>query len=396
MATDPPDRPLRIAVVTSLFPLSSEPYRGIPIYYTVEQLTHLAEVEVFVPLAVYPPVSWLQPKSYIYRGADPAWQPPGVRVQYCEYSVLPRITRPINGQLAARRLIGPLRRFRPDVVLAYWIYPDGHGAAITARSLGVPLVVGSRGSDLRPSDPFTIRGVRSVLAEASAILTVSGELRDRALELGAPAERIHVILNGCDASVFAPGDRVAARRELGVDESSEVVLFVGHLIPVKGVTHLMTAAIELAARRPRLELVLVGEGQQHAELEAALAASGAALKVRFAGAQPPAEVARWMRACDVFCLPSLNEGCPNVVIEALSTGRPVVASSVGAIPDLLDETRGILTPPREPRALAAALDSALDRRWDTETIAASARRGWDAVARQTLDVCRAALAAPRH
>jgi glycosyltransferase involved in cell wall biosynthesis len=165
---------------------------------------------------------------------------------------------------------------------------------------------------------------------------------------------------------------------------------------VKGVTDLLKAAVELAARRPRLELVLVGEGQQHAELEAALAASGSGLKVRFTGALPPVEVARWMRACDVFCLPSLNEGCPNVVIEALSTGRPVVASSVGAIPDLLDDTRGILTPPRDPRALAAALDTALDRRWDTETIAASARRGWDTVARQTLDVCRAALAAPRH
>lgn len=396
MATDQPDRPLRIAVVTSLFPLSTEPYRGIPIYYTVEQLSHLAEVEVFVPLAIYPPVSWLQPKTYLYRRADPAWQPPGVRVHYCEYSVLPRITRPINGHLAARRLVGPLRRFRPDIVLAYWIYPDGHGAAIAARSLSVPLAVGSRGTDLRPSDPFTTRGVRSVLAEAAAILTVSGELRDRALDLGAPADRIHVILNGCDGSIFAPGDRADARRQLAVEPDSEVVLFAGHLIPVKGVTDLMKAAVELAARRPRLELVLVGEGQQHAELEATLAASGSRLKVRFTGALPPAEVARWMRACDVFCLPSLNEGCPNVVIEALATGRPVVASSVGAIPDLLDDTRGILTPPRDPLALAAALDAALDRRWDTETIAASARRGWDTVARQTLDVCRAALAAPRH
>jgi len=391
MSFDTTSRPARIAVVTPLFPLSTEPHRGIPIYHTVSQLDRLATVEVFVPLAVYPPVSWLQPKSYIYRRADPTWQPAGARVHYCEYPALPRLTRPFNGRLAANRLIGPIRAFQPDIILAYWLYPEGYAACLTARKLGVPIVVGSRGTDLRPPDPFTTRGVRSVLAQAAGILTVSSELRQRALELGAPADRIHVILNGCDSSIFAPGSRAGARQALGLNPDSEIILFAGHLIPVKGVKDLLAAAISLAARRQKLELVFVGEGYQHAELQATLAQSGSALPVHFAGSCTPRQVVLWMHACNVFCLPSLNEGCPNVVIEALSSGRPVVASSVGAIPDLVDQSRGELTPPQNPDALAAALERTLNRNWDAAALSSSMQRGWDTVAQETLAVCQTAL-----
>ncbi|HEY3412179.1 MAG TPA: glycosyltransferase [Armatimonadota bacterium] len=396
MAIDPTSRPLRIAVVTPLFPLDTEPYRGIPIYHTVVQLARFAEVEAFVPLAVYPPVSWLQPKSYIYRRANTAWQPGGVRTHYCEYYVLPHITRPFNGRLAVRRLTGPIRAFRPDLILAYWLYPEGYAACLIARQLGVPVVVGSRGTDLRPPEPFSSRGTRTVLAEAAAVLTVSSELRDRALELGANAASVHVILNGCDSSIFTPGSRIDARAELGLNPDSKIVLFAGHLIPVKGVKDLLTAAISLAARHPKLVLVFVGEGYQQAELQATLTQSGSALPVHFAGSCTPRQVARWMHACNVFCLPSLNEGCPNVVIEALSSGRPVVASSVGAIPDLVDQSRGELTPPQNPDALAAALERTLNRNWDDDALSASMQRGWDTVAQETLAVCQTALSGGRR
>ncbi|MBK7926457.1 MAG: glycosyltransferase [Bryobacterales bacterium] len=98
-----------------------------------------------------------------------------------------------------------------------------------------------------------------------------------------------------------------------------------------------------------------------------------------------------MHACNVFCLPSLNEGCPNVVIEALSAGRLVVASSVGAIPDLVDQSRGELTPPQNPDALAAALERTLNREWRDDALSASMQRGWDTVAQETLAVCQTAL-----
>lgn len=113
--------------------------------------------------------------------------------------------------------------------------------------------------------------------------------------------------------------------------------------------------------------------------------------VEFVGNQNPDEVARWLAASNVFCLPSYSEGCPNVVIEALACGRPVVASDVGGIPELMDSRCGILVPPRDARQLADALAQALDRPWNEDEIAGSSRRTWQDMARETLDVCRSVV-----
>jgi glycosyltransferase involved in cell wall biosynthesis len=95
-----------------------------------------------------------------------------------------------------------------------------------------------------------------------------------------------------------------------------------------------------------------------------------------------------MRAADVFCLPSYSEGCPNVVVEALACGRPVVATKVGGIPELVNETCGMLIPPRNAGELAKALDRALSKPWDSEEIARTFTRSWETVAAETLAVCR--------
>ena len=95
-----------------------------------------------------------------------------------------------------------------------------------------------------------------------------------------------------------------------------------------------------------------------------------------------------MRAADVFCLPSYSEGCPNVVVEALACGRPVVATKVGGIPELVRDGCGILIAPRDAAELRGALDQALSARWDREEIARTSARSWASVAAETMAVCR--------
>src|SRR5205823_8936237 len=105
-------------------------------------------------------------------------------------------------------------------------------------------------------------------------------------------------------------------------------------------------------------------------------------QVRFCGRKPHAEIPDWMAASDLFCLPSLREGCPNVVLEALSCGRPVVASHVGGVPELLDEATGAMPPPGDADALAGALERTLNRPWSEAALRESvAGRSWDAVGR---------------
>jgi glycosyltransferase involved in cell wall biosynthesis len=379
----PPFRP-RIAVVTPLFPIRGEVYRGRPIYLTVREMAAGAEIGVFCPMAVYPPLRALQPRHFVYRRADMSWKPEGIpHLRYLEYPALPLAGRLTNGWFSYRAVLEPLRRFRPDVILAYWLYPEGWGTVRAGQRLGVPVVVGARGSDLlRIADAWTLRMTRRVLAGAAAVAVVSGEMGRRAADLGADPAKVRVIPNGCDTGVFHPADRRAAREALSIPPGSRLVLFVGHLTAAKGALDLVAAFRRMARDGDRL--VLVGEGALRDELSAAATLDPS---LTLAGAAPPEQVARWLAACDLLALPSYSEGCPNVVLEALACGRPVVASRVGASPDLVTPQCGILVPPGGIEALAAALTAALDRVWDPAEIAASHRRPWSAAAKETLELC---------
>lgn len=383
---------MRLLIVTSQFPIAGEPNRGRPIYQTVRELSRLAQVRVLSPVATYP--RWAQPRSYLYRASDEHHSVPGCDVEYVRYPALPAVSRPFNGRLCARAIAAPLRAFAPDLVLSYWLYPDAYGAMLAARQAEVPLVVGARGSDLRVRDVISRRLTRPVLHAARRLLVVSEDLgRVAERDYGAHPDRIRAIPNGCDASIFHPADRAEARRALDLPADAEVVTYVGRLVPEKGLRELLAAAGALRASRPRLQLVLVGEGPMHAEL-AALAAAGE-LPVRFAGTRPPAEVARWMCASDLVTLPSYSEGHPNVLVEALACGRPVVATPVGGIPEVVDAASGVLVPAREPAALAEGLREALERDWDEAALARRFSRDWRQVAQDTLLACEEVLAEAR-
>lgn len=381
---------MRILIVTSQFPIAGEPNRGRPIYQTVRALSGLAQVQVLSPVARYP--RWARPRSYLYRASDPAHAVDGCEVRYLDYPALPALTRPLNGWLCARTLHAPLRAFAPDVVLGYWLYPDAHGAMHAARAAGVPLVVGARGSDLRVRDPISRALTAPVLRAADRILVVSEDLgRVAVQDYGADRRRVRVVANGCDAAIFHPHDRAAARAALAIPGDARLVAYVGRLVPEKGLRELLDAIQVLATTDPRIQLVLVGEGPMRAELEARIASLPEG-RVRLAGAQMPEAVARWMAAADLVTLPSYSEGHPNVLVEALACGRPVVATSVGGIPEVVDTASGVLVPPGDAAALADALRVALARDWDESALAARFSRSWEQVARETLRVCEEAVA----
>jgi teichuronic acid biosynthesis glycosyltransferase TuaC len=233
--------------------------------------------------------------------------------------------------------------------------------------------------------------VRRTMLDAAAVITVSEELRQQAIAMGVPGIKVHTILNGTDGSIFHPGDRDQARREAGCEGKGELILYAGNVIESKGMGELIAAFIELAAARPQARLAVIGNGAYADIVTSRAAAAGIRDRVLMLGRRKSAEVARWMRAADIFCLTSYYEGCPNVLVEALACGRPIVATNVGGIPELVDGRSGILVPPRDAAKLRLALDAALAQRWDGERIAATYRRGWEEVADHTYEVCRGML-----
>jgi glycosyltransferase involved in cell wall biosynthesis len=378
---------LRILVVTSQFPLAGEPTRGRPILQTVRELAQLAEVRVLSPVAVYP--RWARPRSYLFR------LPQGLSLdcdaEYVGYPALPAISRPFNGWLCGRAIEDAVGRFRPDVLLSYWLYPDAYGAMLAAKRHRVPLVAGARGSDIRVRDPVSRRLTRPIIAAATRLLVVSADLgRLAEHEYGADPARVRVVANGCDATIFQRRSREAARNALGVPCHKKLIVYAGRLVAEKGLHELLAAVRELSARQPEIEMAMLGDGPLRDGIAVA-ANRMTGLRVHLPGALPPETVARWMQAADVVTLPSYSEGHPNVLVEALACGRPVVATPVGGVREIVDDSCGILVPPRDATALAAGLARALAGQWDEEALSRRFSRSWRDVADDTLGACIEAL-----
>jgi teichuronic acid biosynthesis glycosyltransferase TuaC len=380
---------LKVTVVTPIFPIPAQPYRGHSEYEIVLALSKRADVNVICPFPRYP--RWFQP-HFDYRHPDLSYSPPGVATRYFEYPALPGLTRCINGVVCAKYLEPYFREKKPDVACNFWIYPEGYATVAVARRLGIPAVVGSIGSDLnRFADPASRWLTRLAMKRAAFVVTKSEHLRQRAMQMGVPAGKVRTIRNGCNPTVFHLRDRSAARAQLSVDDRAELVLFVGRLDTAKGIGELMEAFASLAKRRPNLRLAFVGDGPGAEHLRAKAKHLSLEGRIILIGPCPSHIVAKWLAAANVLALPSYNEGYPNVVIEALSCGRPVIATNVGGILELVNEDSGILIAPRDWRALAKAIEKAMERDWDEHSISEQFRRGWDEAADELLRICELAV-----
>ncbi|HKO18352.1 MAG TPA: glycosyltransferase, partial [Acidobacteriaceae bacterium] len=246
-----------------------------------------------------------------------------------------------------------------------------------AKALSVPFVAVSIGSDINNiRDAASARHTRKVLREADFVVTKSHDLRAKAIQMGASQDKTRAVLNGCDLSVFYPSDRMEARRKLGIDQSCQAIVYIGRIDKKKGLIELVQAASLLQPSHPNLQVYMVGEGPDRHAVEHAIKSRHAQSYVHAMPSCAPEEVATWMAAADLVTLPSYMEGCPNVVLEALASGRPVVASNVGGISEIMSNECGCLVPPRDAQSLAHALDAVLRQTWVPEAIAKGWSRSW--------------------
>lgn len=385
---------MRVAVITRYFPTSHEPWAGHSAYQTLRFLAQRCELKVFYPESQYPPL--LTPKSRAGRRVDFNHAVAGVDVEYIPYLALPAVSRPLNGLSAARSILSSVRAWQPEIILNYIVYPDGEAARRVARALRIPFVVTAIGTDLNVIPPLCDGLTRRVLREADYTITVSGDLLRTARSLGAPAERSGAVLNGCDTGIFHPRDRAQARALLGVPADTEAIVYIGRLDFAKGLRELISAVASLRGDRPRLQCYIVGDGLVRQQLLEMIGSNGADAQITLVPSCPTDGVAAWMAASDLVTLPSYREGCPNVVIEALASGRPVVATDVGGIPELMDEASGQMVPAHDAEALAAALDRVLAQPWDPQAIAARHSRNWSDVSDDVEVILRSVLEAAKE
>jgi glycosyltransferase involved in cell wall biosynthesis len=338
--------------ISNLFPDTREPYRGLD---NATVLHHLArEFEIRV-VALRPKLPLRPARRFECRPEDRVFAP-----KYLEVPYIPKIGSRWNHRLMARTLREALDETTPSLVLSSWIYPDSCAVSLLSAELGFPFVSIAQGSDVHQYLKMPVR--RSIIVEAlgraSAVITRSGELARLLAEAGVAREKAHPVYNGIDFEVFKPGDPAAARRSLGLPVEGKMALFVGNFFDIKNPLLLVEAFAGLADKSAFL--VTIGGGPLEAEAKA-LAAKLAA-KVIFAGRKLAPEVAEYMRAADLLCLPSKNEGVPNVILEAFASGLPVLASRVGGIPEVHNrEFLGKLVAPGDAGALREAMAELLSQ-----------------------------------
>ncbi len=390
----------RVLVVTRIFPNRVEPTFGP---YNEKQLAALAglgwDVHVISPVPWFPGASLLPGKSRASHldGVPRSDVISGLPVTHPRYLHVPRLLG-VHAPLYASGVLPDVLRLRGqfDVILSPFAYPDGVASIVLGRALGIPVVVKLHGGDMNVGArlPGPGRWIRRMFPRAARIVAVSSPLADLAVEVGVPRSRVDVVQDGVDEKVFHVRPAGQVRGKLGLDPTRKLIVYVGRLERRKGVYELMTAFDAVAAMRPDVDLVLVGDGDDTAACRAW--AERTAGRARLTGNLGMKDVADQIAASDMLVLPSHAEGTPNVVIEALASGRPVVATRVGGIPDMVHDIRmGELVPKEDADALAGALLRSLTRTYDAnEVVKLSGRGTWTDSARALADSLSAAIEAP--
>lgn len=391
------ERPLRVLAMTRLFPNSVEPHAAA---FNRQQFVELGRRCDLSLLAVIP---WFPAAGVFARwsaagrlgAVPPSEQIAGQTTLHPRVVYIPKL-HAVAPALYAASLWRQVRRYRGqvDVVLGSWAFPDGVAAVMLARRLGVPAVIKLHGSDMNviAEIPAVRRWLRWALPKADRVVAVSRGLAEKARALGVAPENIALVGNGVDRELFTPRDRAQARAVVAGPAADKWIVYVGRLDRAKGIDELLAAYAQIAATDGDVGLALVGDGPMGAAARAFAARYPG--RVVVAGVRPLDEVAQWVAASDVLTLPSWNEGTPNVLLEALASGRRVVSTRVGGIPDVVTTPAlGELVAPRDTDALAEALARAVRTPYDPAAVADAAPGGWDDSANRLLTVLGQACAA---
>jgi glycosyltransferase involved in cell wall biosynthesis len=376
-----------------LFPNPAEPFRGIFVAEQVRATSRQVNWAVVAPVPWVPkPVAAAFRKPYV-RG-DRSFG--GIPVYHPRYPVLPRrvlyhTVAPAIARTARRSFARACADAGARLVHVHDLYPSGAAARRLCDAVGLPYVLTVHGLDLYSNlaDARWRAEIQSAADGARAIVCVGSRLaRDCITELGCDPRRMLVIPNTYDTARFA-----RVEREFGPRPVRLVTL--GRLSHEKGHDVLLRALAELAARRVRVTLDVVGDGPERAALEALAAELGLGTLVTFRGQLLDADVARAYAEADVFVLPSRSEGFGVALIEAMATGLPVVATRSGGPEDIVLAGDGLLVAPDDARDLAEGIATLVGNieTYDARRIAerAAERFAPDAIAERLVRLYREVL-----
>jgi teichuronic acid biosynthesis glycosyltransferase TuaC len=382
----------RILTFTTLFPNPAQPAHGV---FVENRLRHLVasgrvSARVIAPVPWFPSAlsRWFRGHAHLARIPQAEWAA-AIPVLHPRYPVLPKIGMAIAPLLLFFWTLAAMRRLRRttgefDLIDAHYLYPDGVAAVMAGKVIGKPVVITARGTDVNLIPRYALPRWFILFAArgAAGIIAVSQALKDELVALGVAPSKIRVLRNGVDLDMFRPKDRAMARDALGVN--GPTLISVGLLIDRKG----HNLVIEALTQLPTHTLIIVGDGPERKALERLATKLKVDNRVRFLGRVAHQGLADIYVAADALVLASSREGWPNVLLEAMACGTPVVASNVWGNPEVVAAPEaGVLMSERSVKGVVdgvRALFNALPRREDTRRYAEMF--SWDATTRGQIEL----------
>jgi glycosyltransferase involved in cell wall biosynthesis len=340
----------RVCVLTTSYPDFPGSYRGIFVWRTVHEL-----IKRGYEISVVTPRIFRRSKRFEVNGGERIYRflflsEEKLLVEYDRVPIVRMLTYMLSGFLSCLRVI---YRDNCQLIHAHFVVPTGLIAVLVGRWMRMPVIIQVHGSDVTKYAKLN-RWMAWLTAFASKkadhLIAVSDELAAILTEqFGIQPDKITVSSCGIDVTHFRPMPRNQAREQLNLPEKYSIVLFVGSLIRRKGVDILLSAIARIVAHHSRVKLVVIGEGPLLQQLEAQALDLAIDKIVHFVGRKSNDELPFWYSAADIFVLPSLREGTPLALLEALSCEVPVIVSRAGGMVEVIEDGKnGLLTDIADP------------------------------------------------
>jgi teichuronic acid biosynthesis glycosyltransferase TuaC len=367
---------MKVLVFTSLYPNNVWPNHGVFIKERMSQFAKLdgRTVKIVAPVPYFPNLkcNWRWTFSQVARREIRD----GVEVYHPRYLMPPKVGMMFYGLLMLLAVLTTVKRiqkdFEFDLIDAHYVYPDGFAAVLLGVLFRKPVIVSARGSDISLYSTFPLirKLLQYTLHKTNKIIAVCQALKDAIVSLGIPEEKIVVVPNGVDLAKFYRLPKDEARKRLGLPADKKIILSVGGLIPRKGFDLLIQALnmMMIESNMTNLHLIIVGEGPSREDLTKLARSLGRSDAVQFTGAIPHENLYLWYSAADCFCLASSREGWPNVILESLACGTPVVAADIWGVPEVITSGAVGLLTGRTEYAIAEGLRVALRKKWSFDDL----------------------------
>ena len=345
----------KLLIITNLFPSPWEPNRATFNKQQFNAIENDFDIYYLIPVSF---IDWIKNRKQIVQSD---------RKRFVPYFFTPKVGRRFYAFYMFISMLCHsglwVRKINPEKTLASWAYPDAVASNWLSKLFKADFYFKVHGSDIDMQCQYKARAKQVVKMSRNArgILSVSQALAEKMIALGINKSKINVIYNGVNHDAF--------NQQTNRPYSKDYLLFIGNLKHDKGVVELIEGFNQVSQKHPELHLVFAGNGVMRTHLEQLARKYDCAEKVTFLGSVNHADIVSWLNNCSALALPSYHEGVPNVILEAMSCGKPVIATNIGGIPEVVDESIcGKLIEIQSSTAVADAIDFILLNKWNKEKI----------------------------